>query len=204
MKASQVFEVPRETTEFSVRPLLFRADMREATAKKVKRATRRIVTANNSKVQPGKFDGLDLDSGRARTADPPELRARCQFESGDVRVVSVTPVVKKGDLFWVKASRFASRAASNLTVGVLSVGVCRVQDMTDADAIEEGVELVKLPKKLEQSKPTPRERFAWLWDSINGTTGPDSWTANPWVWVYQYATFTENVDDLLARWERNR
>lgn len=212
MKSKQVAVVSRETDHGpTVGPILFRRDMTEATLQRIKQATRRIVSAKNSHVQPGTFDGLDLDTGRARRPaitttgkrqGPPavELRAQCKFESGLVRSVTVTSKTKAGDLLWVKPGRFGARRASTLTLEVTRVGLCRLQDMTDADAIEEGVELVRVPAKL--SAATPRERFAWLWDAISGSEGPASWSANPWVWVYHYRMFPENIDDLLAKWER--
>lgn len=201
-------EVSRETEtprKIAVLPLAMRADLRLATRQKLKKATRRIVVASNSKVQPGQFAGLDLDTGRARHEDPPQLRARRTFGSGNVRVVTVTPRVMKGDLFWVKTSRFSPRKASPLTLEVCSVGVSRVQDMTDQDAIEEGVEMVLIPKKRAPvvALTSPRERFAWLWNRINGA-GVASWEANPWVWIYRYETYEENVDAFLARREGSK
>lgn len=196
-------EVPRETAtakKSTVRPLLLRADLRLASRQKVKLATRRIVAASNSEVRPGRFEGLDLDTGRARRKDPPELRAQCTFESGNVRVVTVTSKVVRGDLFWVKAGRFSPRKASELTFDITGVDVSRLQDMTDEDAIEEGVELVPVPKRRVPSivLTSPREKFAWLWNRMYGG-GKDSWEANPWVWTYRYLPFAENVDALLAR-----
>jgi len=182
----------------TVRPMLFRREMRAANLQGIKRCTRRIVAANNSAVQPGAFAGLDLETGRARPLLHPELRARCTFESGRVRVVTVTPVVKVGDLFWEKTGRFGSRALSKMTLEVRAVGVGRVQDMSEHDAEEEGVDLVELPPKAAARVVNRRDRFAWLWDSINGK---GSWAANPWVWIYRYQFHPLNIDDLLERWE---
>lgn len=163
-----------------------------------KDTTRRIVTAQNSLVHPGTFDGLDLETGRARRLEVPELRARCTFESGRVRVVTITPKTRRGAIFWEKTGRFGSRAASERTLEVVRVDVARVQDMTDADAIREGVEFVQLPARAKHTGMKPRDRFAWLWDSINGK---GSWASNPWVWVYRYRVFHENVDRMIERWE---
>lgn len=151
-------------------------------------------------MQPGSFEGLDLDTGRARRKDPPELRARCTFQSGNVRVVTVTSRVLRGDLFWVKTGRFGARKDSKLTLDVVGVDVSRLQDMSNEDAIEEGVELVMVPKKRVPAVvlTSPRERFAWLWNQMYGG-GKDSWEANPWVWTYRYLAFEENVDALETR-----
>lgn len=185
-----------------VRPLLFRKVMREAIEHDLKTVTRRIVAADNAIVSPGSFAGVDLNTGRARRPGKPpmraSIRARCTFESGLVRVVSVVPVVDVGDLFWVKTGRFGRRADSRLTLEVTSVDVSRVQDMSDADALAEGVARVVLPPRASARFTTPRDKFGWLWEQINGR---GSWARNPWVWVYGFRTFHDNVDSILERWE---
>ena len=79
------------------------------------------------------------------------------------------------------------RSASRITLEVTEVRVERLQDISEADAIAEGI------------KPYPGNPGRWLsahrpglnypsavaayhdlWESING---PGSWDANPWVWV---------------------
>ena len=190
-------KVPREI--FSgpkVRPLLFRKYLREANAAGVKQTTRRIITADNSEVQPGTFEGLRLETGRARPYQPrPELRAQCVFESGRVRVVSVFPTVKPGDLFWSKAGRFGARNASTQTLRVMRVRLGRVQDMTEADAVLEGVAF--LPKRFAARGHDPRVMFGMLWNDINGD---HSWAENPWVWIYDYHAFDMNIDAYLAEY----
>lgn len=181
-----------------VLPMLFRADMRKANAAAEKDTTRRIVSAANSLVHPGTFAGLDLETGRARLLDNPELRARCTFESGRVRVVTITPQVRPGDIFWEKTGRFGSRKQSQRTLEITGVGLARVQDMTDADAVREGVAHVQLPTRFPLHARTPRGIFEWLWGSINGK---GSWAANPWVWIYRYRIYQENIDAMLACWE---
>lgn len=188
--------VPRETIT-KVIPLPFRKEMREANAAGVKSTTRRVVSAKNSRVQPGTFEGLDLETGRARRLLFGELRAQCTFESGRVRVVTVQPVIRPGVVFWEKAGYLSRRSDSACTLHVWDVDVARVQDMTDADAIAEGVEFAVVPKRAPLSL-TPRERFAFLWDSIAGRDTPQSWAANPWVWIYRYRVHKQAVDDFLA------
>lgn len=190
-----------------VAPLLFRAAMREANAEGAKDTTRRIVAEGNSLMRYGTFAGLDLEDARAvRDDGPPHLAAPCtyprtQFRAGvegetQRRIVEVRPKVQVGDLFWDKMGRFGSRAASRMTLEVVGVDVGRVQDMTDADALREGVQHVQLPKRWPaRDRQAPRAIFAWLWDQINGA---GSWAKNPWVWVYRYQVHAQNVDELLA------
>lgn len=168
------------------RPLLFRKPMRAAIAAGVKDTTRRIVAANNSTVHPGDFAGLDLSSGRARRLSHPEIRARCTFASGRVRVVTVSPIVRAGDLFYVKANRFTSKAKAEAWLRVLTVDVSRVQDMTDEEALREGVTFfdpLTKAARVEYSELSPREQFAVLWDAINGS---GAWLRNDWVWIYRF------------------
>ncbi|CDY79422.1 Phage-related protein [Caballeronia glathei] len=70
------------------------------------------------------------------------------------------------------------RYASRITLEVTSVRVERLHDITDADALAEGVD------RTNTSIPGyARERFVRLWTSINGN---ESWASDPWVWVVEF------------------
>ena len=92
---------------------------------------------------------------------------------------------------------FMPRWASRITLEITSVRVERLQDISEADAIEEGIE-----KSPSLGKPgafqwcdyrvfgdpsewfnCPIRSYRSLWQVING---PGSWEANPWVWVVQF------------------
>lgn len=189
MTAAQLQNVSRGT----VRQLLFRKYLREANAQGLKDTTRRLIGAGNCELPNGGcFDNLDLESARGAEFGT-IIRARYVFESGRVRVVSVLPTVRKGDLFWVKDGRFGARAASSQTLEVIAVRARRVQDMTDDDAEHEGVALI--PDKFKRGSAFPRSWFHRLWDDINGR---GSWDSNPWVWVYRYRVHALNIDAFLA------
>lgn len=70
------------------------------------------------------------------------------------------------------------RAASRITLEVTDVRAERVQSISVADALADGV----LPAK-EWRCPSDGAipAFADLWEK---TYGPGSWEANPWVWVF--------------------
>ena len=63
---------------------------------------------------------------------------------------------------------------------ITAVRVEQLQDITEADAIAEGVELRGGKAGVFQSH---KQAFAWLWHEING---PESWAANPWVWAIEF------------------
>lgn len=71
------------------------------------------------------------------------------------------------------------RWASRITLEITSVRVERLQDISEADAIAEGVRnSLHLP-----GGRFARENFAHLWWTINGD---GSWESNPWVWVIEF------------------
>lgn len=77
--------------------------------------------------------------------------------------------------------------ASRLTLIVTDVRVQRLQDISAADAIREGVTLV------EESLEDPREAFRAIWTSIHG---PEAWDANPWCVALTFETHRCNIDQM--------
>jgi hypothetical protein len=100
------------------------------------------------------------------------------------------------------------RWASRILLEIVSLRVERLQDISDHDAIAEGIEpnwcgdLSKGPNGFGgegwvpdcgwinylsgpdgEEAHTAVESYRTLWESING---PGSWEANPWVWVVEF------------------
>ncbi|AVR89052.1 hypothetical protein [Thauera aromatica] len=85
------------------------------------------------------------------------------------------------------------RWASRILLEVTTVRVERLQDISEADAIAEGILEQRSQTDAgwvdywpsEDGEPFARasEAYRALWESING---PSSWTANPWVWVITF------------------
>ena len=85
---------------------------------------------------------------------------------------------------------YCPRWASRLTLEITGVHVERLQDITEADAIAEGVEAYDgefddaaycaQTKAMGCAIGDSRPVFALLWDSINRDRA--SWAGNPWVW----------------------
>jgi hypothetical protein len=86
------------------------------------------------------------------------------------------------------------RWASRITLEVVSVRVERLKDISEQDALAEGVDM---QQRIEMyfapgiecvtviMKPrTALEAYAALWESIHGA---GSWEANPWAWVLEFA-----------------
>lgn len=86
---------------------------------------------------------------------------------------------------------FMRQWMSRLTLEITAVRVERLQDISPEDAIAEGVTLREIPTGVvcdsngaeEMMQEHPVDAYASLWESING---PDSWAANPWVWVVEF------------------
>jgi len=75
------------------------------------------------------------------------------------------------------------RWACRLVLEITSVRVERVQEISDEDAVAEGCQEPGLP--YEQGFMV--NVFRGLYESIHG---PDSWAANPWVWVISFQPTT--------------
>lgn len=103
-----------------------------------------------------------------------------------------------GDLIGVKKkwkpSIHMPRAACRITLEIVSVRVERLQDISEADAIAEGIERVEdffgcpcwkcYGEESDVVAPDdPIGSYRSLWESING---PGSWQANPWVWALEF------------------
>lgn len=71
-----------------------------------------------------------------------------------------------------------------INLEITSVRVERLQDISEADAIAEGVNVhPDHYGKPRTSLYSPVQAFRYLWESING---PESLDANPWVWVVSF------------------
>jgi hypothetical protein len=78
-----------------------------------------------------------------------------------------------------RLGRFMPRSASRTTLEVTAVRVERLQDISEADALAEGVEITEYWR----DDHPPSICYSILWNHINGT---GSWNANPWVAVIEF------------------
>jgi hypothetical protein len=88
------------------------------------------------------------------------------------------------------------RWASRITLEITSVRVERLQDISEVDAIAEGVESLRAERIYWKDYSNPAGKgvesltaasalasYRTLWEAINGT---GSWQDNPWVWVVEF------------------
>lgn len=87
---------------------------------------------------------------------------------------------------------FMPREYSRLTLEIVTIRVGHVQEITERDAIAEGVKVITVnipdPEKgFNRGDPLESysDVYALLWDSLNAKRGY-SWASNPWVWVVEF------------------
>ena len=98
-------------------------------------------------------------------------------------------------------ARFMPKWASRILLEIINIRVERLQDITEEEAIAEGIEPIPFADSKKKDNmftvttpegdkynyssnfKTAKEAFKALWQSING---PGSWEQNPWVWVIEF------------------
>lgn len=103
-------------------------------------------------------------------------------------------------------SIFMPKQACRLWLEVINVRIERLQDISEADAVAEGIQKYgpfgEFKGSIHPTGGSMRFRaydkasraFQDLWQDINGE---DSWDANPWVWVYTFQK-CETPQDFLS------
>lgn len=107
------------------------------------------------------------------------FRADATDETGQ-RWHSIAKGDPNNEVKW-KPSIHMPLAAARIFLRIKSVRVERLQEISEADAIAEGV--TDFGKQEFHPIWTAKKAFKSIWQSING---PESWDANPWVWVVEF------------------
>ena len=101
-----------------------------------------------------------------------------------------------------KPSIHMPKAAARIWLEITETRLERLQDISEEDAIAEGIEPVAdgyknyMPKLFSASQfcwPTAYHSFQSLWESINGS---ESWDLNPWLWVIKFKVLSTNGKEV--------
>ncbi len=110
-----------------------------------------------------------------------------------------------------RPSIFMPRRASRLTLRITEVRAQELQQISEVDAIAEGIErdgegwksyeIIHQGRHKGERHPhavvpnrSPITSYRELWESINGA---GSWAANPWVWALTFDVIQKNITEVL-------
>lgn len=107
-----------------------------------------------------------------------------------------------------KPSIHMPRNASRITLEITAVRVERLQAISNADCVAEGIEPIGAERnigdclgrnvttqagRIDGKCSTVRQLYSELWTTING---PGSWAANPWIWVVSFERLSYRTGKL--------
>jgi hypothetical protein len=127
----------------------------------------------------GPGSGSDLPSYREERASPENhIAANCWFRA-----------TQPDDTLAWTPSIHMPRWASRITLEVTGVRVERLQNISEEDALAEGVEQDAQGFHIDGGRhfhaASARESYSSLWDSLAPPAG-STWADNPWVWVVEF------------------
>lgn len=189
------------------RPILFSGPMVRALLNGSKTQTRRVVKARTDRnfgsrcvLQPHELAG-EVNRGDYQNCPYGQPGDRLWVREA-WRVIDLADVFSPREItaahrIWFEADgpheppagryrpgMFMPRWACRILLEVTAVRVERLQDISNSDAIAEGVNVHPDHRhKPRESILSPMQGYRDLWEYING---PDSWDANPWVWVIEF------------------
>ena len=197
------------------RPILFSTDMVQALLAGKKTQTRRTVKPHpdddglhNHSAQPMHvFDEAEGWWGTVgETGEKKRFKCRYgqpgdflwvreswnKYYSGDEENFSFRATDPEFPFKGWKPSIHMPKAACRIWLELTGIRVERVQDISEEDAVAEGVERINFDETemlAFKSYATgtgpvyPYVSYKTLWQKING---PESWESNPWVWVVAF------------------
>lgn len=215
-------------------PILFSGGLIQPVMTSLKTMTRRLNGLKLINQDPNKWNFIEVES-------PFKGADIFWFEGQGERVAIKCPYGKPGDLLWVretwalawnqvlykanerygkyedqkwKPSIHMPKKAARIWLQVESIRVERLKDISDIDAIAEGIESYTILDDLigyknysenarkdflnksqyqfdnmKEIQSGPIASFCTLWISINGR---ESWISNPWVWVVSFTVLSVN------------
>jgi len=158
-----------------------------------------------------KPDVDDMTSGTTFRADNSFITIENSEEAANKWIAARKPEEQHPQMkspVW-RPSIFMPRWASRLILEIIDIRIERLNDISEEDAISEGVIAVDVNDTTvytgdfvsemvwpEDYHENPESAFSDLWQSING---PDSWDKNPWVWVVEFKVHKMNVDAYIQQ-----
>ena len=119
---------------------------------------------------------------------PPDQNANDMREDGTLVYCADDPAPYEQEQPVWRPSIHMPRWASRITLEITGVRVERLQDISRSDAIAEGAppshpSIDRVSRELGFAMDFSRSWYGQLWEQING---PNSWAANPWVFVIEF------------------
>jgi len=214
-----------ENTKTKFRPILFSTPMVQALLEGRKTMTRRIKGLEKFNEAPDswRYDGfceedkthyMELISSDGQFTEK-YFEVVCPYKVGDVFWVRETfyktvaeelngaffykaDVDKLGWTFKWKPSLFMPKEACRIFLKIKSIKVERLHDISEEDAIAEGVNCLHpfYEDYLEKASffHLASESFITLWKKINKK---ESWNHNPFVFVYEFEQIEKPLDFIL-------
>lgn len=207
------------------RGMIFNSEMVRAILSGQKTQTRRIVKCDFQEIA-GRDDG-SLWPWREDCEHAEDYWYPCTFgDVGDRIWVRETHHLDqygytyKADGDWIKEMRESGafgcdekwtpsmhmkRCASRILLEITNVRVERLNDISEQDAIAEGIDTDWLAESQDNydciadhnmtGRPTAKGHFSYLWQSIYGDDESKCWEKNPWVWVIEFKRVQEQSND---------
>jgi hypothetical protein len=129
-----------------------------------------------------------MSDGVDQTVSPDDRDRACIYREGFDR--------STGGLRW-RSPIHMPRWASRLTLIVTDVRVQLVQDISEADALAEGLveayEGWATDREGRHWGPTARASYSILWNDLHG---PDAWDRNDWVAALTFTAHRQNIDQM--------
>lgn len=133
--------------------------MYQAIETSLKTQTRRPITPTNCSLTRGTLGQVDFSSGRPDQLQPvSSLRCRLETAAGDRRSTVIIPRIRASQLLWCRRGQtgmFAKRSSAQFLLRVDSVAPVRLNDISEADALAEGVLIFCPPELRADDHPVP-------------------------------------------------
>jgi hypothetical protein len=190
------------------KPILFSTDMVKALFAGRKTMTRRIVKMYATDNNPIRQNAAWLQENKTcpygQVGDVLWVREKFGYSNeGKLHFATnvCNPKYDKPSSGW-KPSIHMPKYACRIFLQITNVRVERLKDISEEDAIAEGIEKqfshlfqewrYKDYAKVKDDWRSPISSFQSLWASLNGF---DSWDENPWVWVIEFKRVNKPNND---------